>query len=127
MTSGVPGIVLLVLEKLDWMDKMWSNAASWCVPSCRCRSSKDEVLKTNLKDLFQGHVRLLNVVLVLAAGMKGKKVWRQTKHSKDDHQKGDIKLDMVTTKSDISKLIKRRKRVHHQQAGQATGRSWRRD
>ena len=73
MTSGVPGIVLLVLEKLDWMDKMWSNAASWCVPSCRCRSSKDEVLKTNLKDLFQGHVRLLNVVLVLAAGMKGKK------------------------------------------------------
>ena len=87
MTSGVPGIVLLVLEKLDWMDKMWSNAASWCVPSCRCRSSKDEVLKTNLKDLFQGHVRLLNVVLVLAAGMKGKKFGGKPKHSKDDHQK----------------------------------------
>ena len=73
MTSGVPGIVLLVLEKLDKMDKVWSNAASWCAPSYRCRSSKDEVLKTNLKDLFQGHVRLLNVVLVLAAGITGKK------------------------------------------------------
>ena len=48
----VPGIVLLVLEKLEKMDKMWSNAASWCAPSYRCRSSKDEVLKTNLKRRF---------------------------------------------------------------------------